>query len=80
MSIEEHMAEIREASGDVHSEKQHRLVGFLYELMRDKIPCGEVENIMINVMSSPPDEEIRFTNGWLARYAANIAGRLLEEQ
>ncbi len=78
MSIEEHMKEIREASGDVYSEKHHRLVSFLYELMRDKLPPGEVENVMINTMCGGHDEEVRFTNGWLAKYAMNIADRLLK--
>lgn len=79
MSHEEHMAEIRKASGDVYSEKDHRLVSFLYELMRDKLPPGEVEHIMLNTVVGSPDTEVRFTNGWLAKYAMNIADRLLEK-
>lgn len=80
MTTEAHMKVIREASGSVDSTEDHRLVSFLYELMRDHLPPGIVEGIMMNVMASEPDEVVHFTNGWLAEYAAHMAERLLEKK
>lgn len=62
--------ELRERSGEFDSSDP--LVSFLYELMRDRLPAGVVEQI---VNQSPP-MRIQFTNGYLARYAQDIADRL----
>lgn len=61
---------LRARSGcvNVHS----RLVSFLYELMRDEITPGRVEELVRN--SSDPDGI--YTNGWLANYAIDLARRL----
>ena len=80
MNVEEHMVELRKVSGDVYSKKHHRLAGFLYELMRDHLPAGKVEGILLNILEGFPNEEIRFTNGWLAKYAIHIADRLMEKK
>lgn len=48
------------------------LVSFLYELMRDYVPAHVVENITRN----SPKEKTKLTNGWLGRYAVNLAERL----
>ena len=69
---------IRGLSGNVDDNR--KLVAFLYLLMRDKLPCGEVEKIVQEVN----DGALRlsgfdFSNGWLAQYAQSLAD-FLEEQ
>jgi hypothetical protein len=64
------MKELRERSGSFDSNDM--LVSFLYELMRDHVTPGQVEAIMLNVKPT----ECQFTNGYLARYAADVAERL----
>jgi hypothetical protein len=57
-------------SGEESSDEP--LVSFLYELMRDHIPVGIVEKVLLN---SPPGRT-KFTNGYLAQYAREVAYRL----
>lgn len=63
--------ELRKRSGEVES--QDPLVSFLYELMRDHVQPGTVESIMKN---TPTNTLTKFTNGWLAKYAEDVASRL----
>ena len=65
---------IRERSEKVDS--QSVLVEFLYILMRDYLPCGEVEEIMKHHITISNGETNKFSNGWLANYAKDIAERL----
>jgi hypothetical protein len=67
---EKEVSSMRERSGrvDIHSQ----LVSFLYELLRDEITVGRMEEIVQN--SREP--EVQYTNGWLARYAEDVAFRL----
>jgi hypothetical protein len=62
---------MRKRSGEVRIES--RLVSFLYELMRDHVPLGVVEEI---VQASEKEPDVLYTNGWLAKYAEDIANRL----
>lgn len=62
---------IRERSGSVDIDSY--LVSFLYELMRDHLPPGVVEEIVLNSIG---DSECKYSNGWLAKYAEDIANRL----
>ena len=62
---------IRKASGEV--EIRSRLVSFLYELMRDEVTPGVVARVLKNSL----DPDVRFCNGWLARYAEWVAKQLL---
>lgn len=62
---------LRERSGFVTINSH--LVSFLYELMRDHITPGTVESL---VRSSESDQDIVYTNGWLAKYAEDLANRL----
>lgn len=48
-----------------------RLVAFLYDLLRDHVTPGVVEKIAQDATA-----ETLFTNGWLARYAEDLATRL----
>lgn len=75
---------LRAASG--HVTDRRRLVSFLYKLMRDHLPCGTVEALVCGVEREAPagviprcpdeDDERIFTNGFLSRYAQNLADRL----
>lgn len=63
---------MRRESGRVNSES--KLVEFFYLLLRDYLPAGQVEEIMIKITGG----ERQYTNGWLAQLAENIATRLTE--
>ncbi len=70
MQSEEEVRAMRDRSGRVDIDS--RLVSFLYELMRDHLTPGQVEEIAKNSQES----KVEYTNGWLARYAADLATRL----
>lgn len=61
-------ANLQLRSGDVSSDDP--LVSFLYELMRDHVVPGKVEELVQNAVPS------NFTNGYLANYAIDLAARL----
>lgn len=61
---------MRKASGSFTS--ANKLTGFLYELMRDYLTAGDIEEIMQTVS----DKKCLYTNGWLARHAEDVAKRL----
>jgi len=60
-----------ERSGSFRSAS--RTVTFLYILIRDHVTPGVIEGVM-NMLDGA--NESQFTNGWIAHYAADIAGRL----
>ncbi len=62
------IARIRQISGEINDDS--KLVCFLYELMRDHLPPGKVQTIVLNSMHK---ETTRYTNGWLALYARDLA-------
>jgi len=71
---------MRKASGELTDDRL--LVTFLYMLLRDELPAGRVERIMLQ-LSNAHDfatnkiEASDLTNGWIGRYAQDIAERLL---
>ena len=73
---------MREMSGRVDDRRP--LVTFLYQLARDHLAIGIVEEIMKSVeRASVPNEDSEsgptmFTNGWLARWAQDVADRFEE--
>lgn len=69
--------EMRERSGSVDS--ADFLVRFLYILLRDYITAGEAESIMEGHIEGATDKLACFSNGWLARHAADLARRLRPE-
>jgi len=69
---EERTKQLREDSGAVVY--TDALTSFLYELMRDHLPAGVVEQLVRTAVNEP--EENVFTNGWLAKYANNLAEQL----
>lgn len=62
---------LRSRSGEVQINS--RLVSFLYDLMRDHLTSGIVEEL---VRASEDQPDIIYTNGWLAQYAQDLANRL----
>ena len=71
----ERFKRIRKASGEFNS--KDKLTCFLYLLMRDKLPPGIVEGIMLK-MADNGDESFEYCNGWLAQYAEYVKNQLLE--
>ena len=68
---EEEIERLRVASSQVCDNRP--LVSFLYEMLRDHVQPGVAEAV---VWSSKPGKTT-FTNGWLAKYAQDIADRLV---
>jgi hypothetical protein len=64
------ITELRERSG--HVAIHDKLVSFLYELMRDHVPPGIIEAIT----NASEEIDVLYTNGWLAKYAEDVAKRL----
>ena len=71
------MKDLRRRSGNVKS--KDKLVAFLYQLMRDHLPTADVETLVLD-NTGPNMDEFLFTNGYLAKYAINLAKRLREPQ
>jgi hypothetical protein len=74
MEATEHNEALRKRSGRIDSIEP--VVSFLYELMRDHLPAGTVERIVRNSLGA---DRTTFTNGYLAKYAEDLADRLREE-
>jgi hypothetical protein len=68
----EYSAALRSVSGNVSG--TDRVQSFLYDLMRDHLPPGKVEEIVRNCDYA----SVSYTNGWLANYAADLSKRLRE--
>jgi hypothetical protein len=68
---EEKTEDLREASGAMGSE--NRLVCLLYLLMRDYVTPGEMEEM---VRETEKHKSYNFSNGWLAKYAIHLQGRV----
>lgn len=64
--------ETRRASGSVNSEDP--LVLFFYLLLRDHMPAGKVEDLVMEIERATLPAA--FTNGWLATYAHDLAARV----
>jgi hypothetical protein len=54
------------------------LVSFLYTLIRDHVPPGIIEEILLD-MTPGKGKATEYCNGWLASYAKDIADRLRGE-
>lgn len=68
---------LRQRSGSVNSADP--LVDFVYHLLRDHLPAGDVEKIMVERVfpeMRQGDTVSQFCNGYLANYAKDIADRL----
>lgn len=70
MNHREENTALRERSGSV--DINSKLVSFLYQLMRDHLSAGVIEEIV----RESEDPDVAYTNGWLAKYAEDLANRL----
>lgn len=66
-------AALRQRSGSVTSPDP--LVSFLYELMRDRVTPGVVEQL-VRASQTSEQNPTHFCNGYLASYAVDVAARL----
>ena len=73
--LKDKAATLRQRSGTVTINS--KLVSFLYDLMRDHLPPGTVEEL---VRASEDEPEVTYTNGWLAKYAEDLANRLKDQK
>lgn len=64
--------EFRELSGSVDG---NRLEAFIYLLIRDHMPAGRLEKVIMEVENI---EKAQFTNGYLAKYAKLLSNRIIE--
>ncbi len=53
------------------------LIAFLYHLLRDALPSGEVERLMLEAEKITPRNQAVYSNAHLAAYASELAGRLV---
>lgn len=63
---------MREISGTIKDDD--KLVCFIYQLGRDHLSLGKIEEIMMNIKNEKM--EYTYTNGWLAQYAQDVTSRL----
>lgn len=68
MSDENRLLRLRSGEINIHS----KLVSFLYDLIRDHLTPGTVEKLVRDAQES----DVQYTNGWLAKYAEDLALRL----
>ena len=73
MSLIDETKALRERSGAIKINS--KLVSFLYELMRDHLPPGKIEELV----RASQDPDCTYTNGWLAKYAQDLANRLKDQ-
>jgi hypothetical protein len=66
---------IQRRSGNVGT--QDKMVAFLYLLMRDHLPTGEVAEIVMDLEKR--GGSYNFSNGWLAKYAVDLTKRLYKK-
>ncbi len=57
-----------------------RLVGFLYILMRDRLPVGKVSRIINEHCQHAPDAQVTYSNKDLERIARQMAEALSSKQ
>jgi hypothetical protein len=58
------------------------LAAFLYILIRDQVPLGRIEQIVLalsNRNNSDYKDDLVMTNGWLLDYCEDVAERLLND-
>jgi hypothetical protein len=58
---------------------KENLVAFLYMLMRDSLPTGEVARLVVEVEKTK-GQEIAFTSKGLEAYARELSDRLLSDK
>jgi hypothetical protein len=75
-AIMQQSREMRQRSGEVSDARP--LVNFLYHLGRDHLPLGVIESLMMkNVEVATKATHCKFSNGYLAKWAQDVADRLV---
>ena len=75
--MKDRISRLREKSGNVISTDP--FVSFMYQLMRDHLAPGTVEKIVQDVISEG-EVEVRYTNGYLAKYAEDLVEELRDPE
>lgn len=68
-----HMLAMRVRSG--HVKDTDPLVSLLYSLIISELPVGRIEKLMIEI-DAFKERQVKYTNGWIAKYAQDLAFRL----
>jgi hypothetical protein len=76
INVNAHMEDMRKRSGNIVSDR--KLVSFIYLLLRDYLPAADVEKAAMDSCYEEDAKDTQFTNGWLAKYAEDLANRLIE--
>ena len=71
-------ARMREDSGSVSYPASDWLTSFLYLLMRDGVPVGKLNSIILEIATDDTAGDNIYTNGWLAQCAHHYAEVLRE--
>jgi predicted ATPase len=58
-----------------HVEYNSKLVGFLYDLLKEHVSPGALEQLVRTAEAKSPS--VIYSNGWLAQYAHDLALRLV---
>ena len=53
-----------------------KLEAFLYQLMRDELPAGTIERLVVEAQDCAGNEDSHFSNRGLLAYCKDVAGRL----
>lgn len=61
---------LRDKNGNIKI--NDKLTSFLYDLMRDHLPPGKVQELMQDAQ----EPDVSYTNGYLAQYAEYVAQKL----
>ena len=69
---------LRTVSGEVTDSSP--LVAFFYLLARDTACVGAIESILDQSLDITAAQPALYTNGWLARWAQDVAGRFVRAE
>ena len=53
-----------------------KLITFIYLLVRDYVPTGQIGNILVQLEAFKEDETVDFTNKFMEEYAKDVVERL----
>ena len=77
LETKQRTSELRKESGAITTNDP--FVSFLYSLMRDELPAGTVEQMARDVCLAR-NQDVIFTNGYLAQYAQNLVKMMREQR
>lgn len=62
------------------TETNDRLAMFLYLLLRDKLPAGEIEDVIKKLPNAPPGDVGILSNGFIGDYAVELSAQIRGEK